>query len=246
MFHSIQGEGAFMGYTSVFIRLQGCPIGCEWCDAKLTWYAGGEKMTITQILERIDSFPKSMLFIITGGEPLIHNLDRLIIALRDHYPSRRIHLETSGARRIKGAHLPDWITLSPKHAAQWRVESSVFKALEETDGEYKFVVDDTFVEQLTAGHWDLLYLLEKAKTSYRPIYLMPEGAPPNPKSVAQTLRLLETNHYWRFSARLQYDYQQIADREGDTNQKISKELARAMASEYTSRRLVKQMLDPEG
>ena len=108
-FYTIQGEGAYAGVASYFIRLGGCDVGCHWCDVKDSWDA--ETHPLTDIVELAKlATDHSKTIIITGGEPLMWNLDFLTDELHKH--GARIHIETSGAYPLSG-HL-DWITLSPK------------------------------------------------------------------------------------------------------------------------------------
>lgn len=107
MFHSVQGEGLWTGSNAYFVRLAGCDVGCEWCDTKQSWDA--EKHRLLTVDEIVSSVPDSVAFVvITGGEPLLHDLKPLTDALEDF----RTHLETSGTQPLTGYF--DWITLSPK------------------------------------------------------------------------------------------------------------------------------------
>ncbi len=108
-FHTLQGEGAHTGKATYFIRLGGCNVGCHWCDVKESWDAGlHEMMNAEKIAEIAASHSKTI--VITGGEPLMWNLD--ILTQRLHTLGCRIHIETSGAYPLSGE--LDWITLSPK------------------------------------------------------------------------------------------------------------------------------------
>jgi len=109
-FHSLQGEGAWAGANAFFIRLGGCDVHCPWCDQKETWNAQRHPtQTVEKLLEEAVAANPSFV-VITGGEPLLHNLDPLCQALKSR--GLRIHLETSGAYPLTGQF--DWITLSPK------------------------------------------------------------------------------------------------------------------------------------
>src|SRR6266849_11036912 len=72
IFTSIQGEGPSVGTPSVFVRLQGCSVGCVWCDTKYSWDAGrGEELALESLLRRVkDAGPQNV--VVTGGEPLEH------------------------------------------------------------------------------------------------------------------------------------------------------------------------------
>jgi organic radical activating enzyme len=113
-FHSLQGEGLHTGRSAFFIRLAGCNVGCSWCDTKHSWPADSHPKRLVKDLaiEASAAAETGAAFVvITGGEPLHHNLDELTAAIRTSC-SQPVHLETSGVDRLSGA--PDWITLSPK------------------------------------------------------------------------------------------------------------------------------------
>jgi 7-carboxy-7-deazaguanine synthase len=109
-FYTIQGEGYHTGKAAYFIRLGGCDVGCHWCDVKESWDA--ELHPLTPIGEIVNnaSAHEARSVVITGGEPLIYNLDPLCKALKDK--GIRIFLETSGSWLLSGSF--DWICLSPK------------------------------------------------------------------------------------------------------------------------------------
>jgi len=109
-FYTIQGEGFYQGHAAYFIRLGGCDVGCHWCDVKDSWDADKHpKVEISKIVEDAAKNP-SRLVVITGGEPLMHNLQELCVQL--HLNNFNINIETSGAYEISGS--LDWICLSPK------------------------------------------------------------------------------------------------------------------------------------
>ena len=113
-FHSLQGEGLHTGRSAFFIRLAGCDVGCKWCDTKHSWPADSHPKRLVKDLaiEATSAAETGAAFVvITGGEPLHHNLDELTAAIRSGC-SQPVHLETSGVDRLSGT--PDWITLSPK------------------------------------------------------------------------------------------------------------------------------------
>ena len=122
-FHSIQGEGAHAGRSAFFIRLAGCDVGCSWCDTKHSWISRNHpEIAIEQLAEETATAAKdgAAFVVLTGGEPLHHNIDSLCAALRKATASENnkalpIHLETSGVNPLSGK--PNWITLSPKRHA---------------------------------------------------------------------------------------------------------------------------------
>ena len=131
MFETIQGEGAHTGIPSIFVRLQGCPVGCPWCDTKHTWEIKEELIVaprniIDQTEESETYFvadDKSLLslfkqegyvathVVITGGEPCMYDLRGLTTMLHDNGYTTQI--ETSGTFKV----LCDertYVTVSPK------------------------------------------------------------------------------------------------------------------------------------
>lgn len=109
-FYTIQGEGFHQGRAAYFIRLGGCDVGCFWCDVKESWDASAHPvLTIDQIVDEAKGNP-GRLAVITGGEPLMHNLDELTHAL--HEAGFETNMETSGSSPLSGEW--DWICLSPK------------------------------------------------------------------------------------------------------------------------------------
>jgi len=109
-FYTLQGEGFHQGRAAYFIRLGGCDVGCFWCDVKDSWDASKHpRITITDIVAEAKQFP-GRLAVITGGEPLMHNLDELTSLL--HEAGFETNIETSGSSPLSGDW--DWICLSPK------------------------------------------------------------------------------------------------------------------------------------
>ena len=186
IFHSIQGEGILVGRAATFIRLQGCLVGCEWCDTKYTWLKGGERMAVQEIVTQV-KYPYA---IITGGEPTLYNLDSLIDALWDtgHFVS----LETSGQQELKGDLVPDHVTISPKERLGYHVPDKLAIMADE----FKFVLDENLTEEVVM----------EFETIYRntPIVLMPEGCPPRPEMCERAIEWIDRNPNWLFGDRLQY------------------------------------------
>ena len=108
-FYTIQGEGYHKGSAAYFIRIGGCDVGCHWCDVKESWDA--EKHPPTNIESIVTEAKKySDTIVITGGEPLMWDMEPLTTALNE--AGLNIHIETSGAYDITGHW--DWFCLSPK------------------------------------------------------------------------------------------------------------------------------------
>jgi 7-carboxy-7-deazaguanine synthase len=109
-FYTLQGEGYHQGKAAYFIRLGGCDVGCVWCDVKDSWDADKHpKYSIEYLITEVKKTPAEIV-VITGGEPLMHNLDELTAALKA--AGLQTNIETSGAHPLSGNW--DWICLSPK------------------------------------------------------------------------------------------------------------------------------------
>ncbi len=110
MFYSLQGEGYHQGKAAYFIRLAGCDVGCVWCDVKESWDASKHPvLSIDEIVSSALAHP-ARLAIVTGGEPLLYNLDALTTALQK--AGFEVNIETSGSSPMSGNW--DWVCLSPK------------------------------------------------------------------------------------------------------------------------------------
>jgi 7-carboxy-7-deazaguanine synthase len=109
-FYTIQGEGYFQGKAAYFIRLGGCDVACHWCDVKESWDANKFPLVaVHKIVAGAMQFA-GRLAVITGGEPLMHNLDELCGQL--HEKGFKTNIETSGVYPLSGSW--DWICFSPK------------------------------------------------------------------------------------------------------------------------------------
>lgn len=109
-FYTIQGEGAHAGRASYFIRTAGCDVNCWWCDVKESWEEEGHpKLKVRDLVQAVKESGAPFV-VITGGEPLMHDLFPLTQALKAEGVA--IHIETSGSSPLSGK--LDWITLSPK------------------------------------------------------------------------------------------------------------------------------------
>jgi 7-carboxy-7-deazaguanine synthase len=109
-FYTLQGEGFYQGRAAYFIRLGGCDVGCFWCDVKESWDGSQHPLlSVNNIVEEAKKYP-GRLAVITGGEPLMHNLNELTNAL--HAAGFETNIETSGSYPLTGSW--DWVCLSPK------------------------------------------------------------------------------------------------------------------------------------
>lgn len=105
IFYSIQGESTFAGLPCIFIRLSGCNLRCNYCDAEYTWEKGAS-LSIPEILSTIREYPCTLVEV-TGGEPLQQEqcLQLLRVLAEDGY---NVLLETNGSIAIES--VPDEIT----------------------------------------------------------------------------------------------------------------------------------------
>jgi 7-carboxy-7-deazaguanine synthase len=112
IFPSIQGEGLRQGEPTIFVRLAGCKLRCDFCDTKYAW-EGGRDMSPAEVADVIkavrERFPAGWVSI-TGGEPFLQDLRRLVRLIRKE--GLKIQVETSGTRHYPLA--VDWLTVSPK------------------------------------------------------------------------------------------------------------------------------------
>ena len=109
-FLTLQGEGRFAGHAAYFIRLGGCDVGCVWCDVKESWDMDKHPRIAVEALVTHAAESGATIAVITGGEPLMHDLGLLTTELKKK--NIRTHIETSGAHEVSGTW--DWITFSPK------------------------------------------------------------------------------------------------------------------------------------
>lgn len=161
-FYTIQGEGRFTGHPAYFIRLGGCDVGCVWCDVKESWEAAKwPVLSIEQIVEDALAFP-GRLVVITGGEPLLYNLDPLTKLLKEM--GFTTNIETSGAHPFSG-HF-DWVCFSPKKFK--KPHPSIYVVADELKVVVYHKSDFEFAEQhadLVNSHCDLRLQPEWSKAN---------------------------------------------------------------------------------
>lgn len=208
VFQTIQGEGNYTGMPSIFVRLQGCPVGCSWCDTKHTWSIDPElQQTLPQVSSKsaesghwAEVTPEALLqlfverayqarhIVITGGEPCMYDLVPLCEALHQHGYSTQI--ETSGTFEIL-VPAQSWVTVSPKinMAGGYDVLAS---ALARADEIKHPVAMQKHVDEL-------LLLLQQCDISEKLVYLQP---------ISQQKRATELairnciEHNWRLSVQV--------------------------------------------
>lgn len=176
-FYTIQGEGYHSGKAAYFIRLGGCDVGCHWCDVKESWDAALHPLTpADQIVANAEKYPGKAV-VITGGEPLIYNLDYLTSELQKR--GIKTFIETSGAYPLSGHW--DWVCLSPK-----KFKSPV-PSIGQHAGELKVIVFNKSDFAWAESHAQLvspdckLYLQPEWSRSQEMIPLIIEYVKENPK-----------------------------------------------------------------
>ncbi|NJR41245.1 MAG: 7-carboxy-7-deazaguanine synthase QueE [Leptolyngbyaceae cyanobacterium CSU_1_4] len=170
IFETIQGEGAFTGVPVSFVRLYGCPVGCDFCDQG--WAAAADAtrqnphhwMAIADIIQQVSSYAPQRI-VISGGEPLLQkNCAVLIRELQT--AGFTVHIETAGIASVSGADLAGcWITFSPKDKV---ARSPHYKSLEfywKRADEIKLVIEDGT---------ELKFYQAPLATTQAPVYLQPE------------------------------------------------------------------------
>jgi 7-carboxy-7-deazaguanine synthase len=109
-FYTIQGEGYYSGHAAYFIRLGGCDVGCVWCDVKESWDADKHpQCELNDIVSWVEK-ARAKLVVITGGEPLMHDLTKLTSTLKSK--GIQTNIETSASHPMSGSW--DWVCVSPK------------------------------------------------------------------------------------------------------------------------------------
>jgi len=125
IFHSLQGEADCVGFPTVFVRLTGCPLRCQYCDTEYAFHAG-EWHDLEAILQRVRGFEAKHVCV-TGGEPLAQpNCLKLLQLLCD--AGFTVSLETSGALDVSAvdgrvSRVIDVKTPGSQEAARNRIEN---------------------------------------------------------------------------------------------------------------------------
>lgn len=183
-FFTIQGEGFHAGEAAWFIRIGGCDVGCNWCDSRFSWDPEMHPMVETdKIIEHaVKSGTKSV--VVTGGEPLIWNLDYLCAGLKKS--NICTFIETSGAYPLSGNW--DWICLSPKRnmppVGNICLEANELKVIIETIDDFEWAEK----YRSLAGKGCLLFL-------------QPEWSRFN-SIIPEIVEYVKRNPYWKISLQI--------------------------------------------
>ena len=200
VFRSLQGEGPSAGTPAHFLRLQGCDVGCRWCDTKYSWEAtGGRECSVADAFAELRSLGEAPLLVVTGGEPLEHpGVDRLLAAAVGQWP--RVEVETSGIAPPPHAHerlhymwSPKLPSVTPRWAETWAHTE-------------RFLGDPRTTAKIVVGerdHDDVLRLVREHRLPRERVMLMPEGLTDQAvREGARTLAPLCQREGFRLSPRL--------------------------------------------
>ena len=141
IFYSLQGEARTVGVPTVFVRLTGCPLRCQYCDTAYA-FSGGEVLAIKTILERIAIYSPRYITV-TGGEPLAQpECTTLLRELCDI--GYQVSIETSGAIDVATVDSRVSIVLDLKTPASGEVGKNLYENIEylQQKDQVKFVICD--------------------------------------------------------------------------------------------------------
>ena len=200
VFTSIQGEGPSVGTPSVFVRLQGCTVGCAWCDTRYSWDARrGDEVMLDALLDRVRDAGVGNV-VVTGGEPLEHPAFVPLVSGVKAL-GLRVEVETAGTRVPPPVPVDQWnVSLKLAHSGvpvERRLSPEAIEHFRDLGAWFKFVV---------GGEPDLdevLAIQTRHRLARERIVLMPLGMRPEeqqalmPDVVAWCRR-----HGFRFSPRL--------------------------------------------
>lgn len=178
VFYSLQGEGPNAGRPTVFIRLAGCNLKCEWCDSKYTWDdTEAKNMSVKEIRKEIDQYNCSHVCI-TGGEPLIQK-DGLEKLLYELYPFYSVEVETNGTLFPKlNIDCVNLWNVSPKLSNSGRCKEDISANIEvwnrftELPSIFKFVIST--IDDIN----EIITLVNEIPIPKHLVYLMPMGTTP--------------------------------------------------------------------
>lgn len=213
LFETIQGEGCYTGQPSIFIRLQGCPVACSWCDTKHTWAVESDKevstkmmldkgtendswasLSASQILDLIkEKGYQAKHIVITGGEPAMYDLKPLCETLESEGYS--CQLETSGTFQLSVS-AACWVTVSPK--VNMKGGYKILASAMGRANEIKYpVATEQHIDDLKALL--ALHHLDKSSINKTPIYLQPISQ--KERATALAIKTCIANN-WRLSVQV--------------------------------------------
>ena len=169
IFYSLQGETSTVGIPTVFVRLTGCPLRCQYCDTAYA-FSGGNVFTLAEILEKVASF-NARYVTVTGGEPLAQKpcLDLLKALCDKHY---RVSLETSGALSVAEVDPRVIKIVDFKTPGSKEMQRNVYENVNYLNphDEVKFVICDEQDYQWSKGIVNQYDLTQKCQVLFSPSY----------------------------------------------------------------------------
>ena len=169
IFKSIQGESSFAGLPTLFVRLTGCNLRCQWCDTKYA-YDEAVDLTVDEAIGRVNAF--GLQFVqITGGEPLLQGdvyelMDRLLIS------GYKVSLETNGSMDLSSVDTRVVKIIDIKCPSSGESGQMYFNNLNYLlkSDEIKFVIKDRDDYNWAKGIIDRYNLIERCNILISPVY----------------------------------------------------------------------------
>jgi len=178
IFYSIQGESSRIGLPTIFIRLTGCPLRCQYCDSEYAFY-DGEKMRMSSILNKIKKYPTKYVTV-TGGEPLAQQSCLKLLAKLCNF-GYDVSLETSGAINVSNVDKRVKKIIDIKTPGSAEENKNKFENLKHltTKDEIKFVICDQ-----SDYVWAKKNIIEKNMANICEIIFSPAHESIKPKNLA--------------------------------------------------------------
>jgi 7-carboxy-7-deazaguanine synthase len=167
IFYSLQGEADAVGIPTVFVRLTGCPLRCQYCDTAYAFH-GGQWWELAAVLARVRELDARYVCV-TGGEPLAQKQClALLRALAD--AGYRVSLETSGAMPIEAVDARVIRVVDVKTPASGEEHRNRYEqlALLRPEEQIKFVLCDRADYDWSRGKLDSLQLTQRCQVLFSP------------------------------------------------------------------------------
>lgn len=167
IFHSLQGESSRTGLPTVFVRLTGCPLRCQYCDTAYA-FSGGTRFSIDDIMDKIAVY-QCKYVCLTGGEPLAQP-NALLLLNRLCDEGYQVSLETSGALDIQQVDPRVMIVLDVKTPDSKESSKNLWENLShiKSTDEIKFVICSREDYEWSKGILNDYHLTEKATVLFSP------------------------------------------------------------------------------
>jgi len=169
IFYSLQGETRTVGLPTVFIRLTGCPLRCDYCDTEYA-FSGGERLSIEQIISKTAEF-KPRYITVTGGEPLAQKQCPVLLKqLCDQ--GYDVSLETSGAIDISDVDQRVVVVMDLKTPASGEESKNRYENLAsiKSNDQIKFVICDRVDYEWSKAKLEEYALADKCEVLFSPVH----------------------------------------------------------------------------